>query len=263
MLKLIDFDYSFPLSCHILITSKCNLNCPGCFYKSNNSLKLASEINFEKISRILYELKQAGTRSIAFGGGEPLLHPEITKICALAKKLGFYLAITSNGTILRKDIECDRIHFSFDKIHPVDFRTILKAIQFYRKKIKKIGINHVLTDKESLEKALSMPVECLTLLLEKPVSRFTEWQRLSELYSFSLNSKKKKVWFDACLMKYWKGVECKQGKLSMSIDAELGCSRCSNVKKKITSNLSNLRDVWAWIRKDKTCFVDSIKQRQN
>jgi organic radical activating enzyme len=249
MIKVINFDYSFPLSCHILITSKCNLNCPGCFYKST------SEISFEKISDIFQELKKAGTRSIALGGGEPLLHPEIARICALAKKLSFYLAITSNGTILRNDIECDRIHFSFDSIHLTDSETILKVIQFYRNKIKKIGTNHILTDKESLEEALSMPVEYLTLLLEKPSNRFNDWELLLRLYGHSSNKAGKKIWFDACLMKFWKGKECNQGKTSMSINSELKRSRCSNVNYKIP--YTNLQETWKEIRKDKTCLFET------
>lgn len=248
MIKLINFDYSFPLSCHILITSKCNLNCPGCFYKS------AGEITFKDIFCIFQELKAAGTRSIALGGGEPLLHPDIARICAVAKRIGFYLAITTNGTILRKDIECDRIHFSFDRIHSTDTGTIMKAVEFYRQKVKSIGINHILTDEENLEKSLLMPVEYLTLLLEKPLNRFNDWKSLLRIYNPANKKTSKKIWFDTCLMKYWKGMECKQGKVSMSIDPELKCSRCSNVNYKIP--YSNILEAWKQVRKDKTCILE-------
>lgn len=50
-------------------------------------------------------LKILGLKSIMFAGeGEPLLHPEISKIVLLTKEFGIDVAITTNGVLLRPEL---------------------------------------------------------------------------------------------------------------------------------------------------------------
>jgi organic radical activating enzyme len=223
-----------PLSIHLLITSRCNLHCKECFYKYEEA-----EIPFSKIREIFEEWRMCGVKSVALGGGEPLLHPRIEEIVELGKKMGFYVAVTTNGTIL-KDICTDRLHISYDEIHPVSREIVERAIRYYRGRVGKIGINHIVRDVEAVKKLEEFDVDTITLLLEKPESRFDDWKEIFKM-RFS-----KQVWFDACLSRFFSQVRCRQGVTSVSINPSLEASICSNIRHKIP--YTSLMETWEKVR---------------
>jgi len=223
-----------PLSVHLLVTSRCNLNCEGCHYRHAEA-----EIPFSQVRSLFEEWRACGVRSVALGGGEPLLHPHIEDIIELGKRMDFYMAITTNGTVL-KDIHPDRLHISYDEIHPTSREAVERAIQHYKGRARKIGINHVVRSLEGVLELEEFNIDTITLLLEKPVSRLDRWEELFQL-EFS-----KQVWYDACLSKLFSSVKCRQGLTSMSINPSLEASICSNVKHAVP--YTSLTETWRKIK---------------
>jgi len=223
-----------PLSVHLLVTSRCNLDCESCYYRHADA-----EIPFSKVRSLFEEWRACGVRSVALGGGEPLLHPHIEGIVELGKRMGFYIAITTNGTVL-KDIHPDRLHISYDEIHPTSRKAVERAIQHYKGRAGKIGINHVVRSVEGVSELEEFNVDTITLLLEKPESRFNNWEKLSQM-KFS-----KQVWYDACLSKLFSSVKCWQGVTSMSINPSLEASICSNIKHAVP--YTRLTETWRKIK---------------
>ncbi|MFQ6095202.1 MAG: radical SAM protein [Candidatus Bathyarchaeia archaeon] len=223
-----------PLSIHLLITSRCNLHCKECFYRHEKA-----EIPFSKIKNLFREWKFHGVRSVALGGGEPLIHPQIEDIVELGERMGFYMAITTNGTIL-KDIRPDRLHISYDEIHPVSRESVERAIRYYRRRARKIGINHIVRNIKGVLDLKDLDVDTIALLAEKPKSSFKNWKALFKL------KLSKQVWFDACLSRFFSHVKCRQGVTSMSINPSLEASACSNIRHQIP--YTSLTETWGKVR---------------
>lgn len=78
---------------------RCNLSCQHC-YTSSADKAFSGELSTPEILRILEELKDAGVRAVILSGGEPLLHREFFTIAHRAIELGFYLALSTNGTLI-------------------------------------------------------------------------------------------------------------------------------------------------------------------
>lgn len=220
-----------PLTAHVLINSGCNLSCKNCYYKNNDGM-----LSLNTIKKLFNEWK-GQIRSVAIGGGEPLLHQDIDEIVTISKKY-FYTAITTNGT-LKHSFTCapDRIHVSCDSMHD-NIKECTEAINFYSEK-STVGINHILTSIEELkeiDRYLGEKIDKITILLMKPHSSFNQWK---SLYQY-ISRDRERYWLDACLQRKIKGIPCRQGITSFSIDQKLMISKCSNIKKKY--KYENLQD---------------------
>ena len=88
----------------ISITSKCNLNCLGCFACAagnvNNS-KQSNILDWGKWHSIICEAKTLGIFGFVIAGGEPFLFPDLLKLCAKFKDR-FFIILT-NGTALHNE----------------------------------------------------------------------------------------------------------------------------------------------------------------
>jgi len=133
------------LSVHLIITTRCNNNCKRCLYR----WQFDYELPLNQARSLFSELRRKGTRFISLGGGEPTTHPELRRIVSLAKRQGFKVSMTTNGLNLVK-ANYDRVHISFDTMHPISRQQLIKAANFYKQLGAKVGINHVLTSEESL-----------------------------------------------------------------------------------------------------------------
>ncbi|NVM46445.1 MAG: radical SAM protein [Candidatus Lokiarchaeota archaeon] len=217
------FNYppKYPKSVHLYLTNECNLDCEKCYYRSKNDPK--QELSFESIKKLFQEWKNYGLASIAIGGGEPLIHPRIVEIVKLGRDMGYFMAVTTNGTIL-KPIEANRVHISYDELHSTwkneDF--LQNAIDFYKKQKCIVGINHIVSNLKNIEyiQKTFENFDNFLLIREKPVSQFKDWDKIQYLNYF---------WIEGCI----EGSHCEQGILSFHLDYELKASICSNFKEKI------------------------------
>lgn len=88
-------DLDAPISLGIKISARCNLVCRHCWaYPATYTRQptLAELLTFIESAREL------GVLRIVLTGGEPLLRPDVERIVARIKELGFFLEIFTNGT---------------------------------------------------------------------------------------------------------------------------------------------------------------------
>lgn len=91
------------------INDRCNLNCAHC----NHFCPLVpNDVKDKSIEQITADLTllskfKEHIQTLALLGGEPLLHPKLSKICFIARKLfpTSEISITSNGTLVNKVLQ--------------------------------------------------------------------------------------------------------------------------------------------------------------
>lgn len=86
---------------YIEITNSCNFNCSFC-RKSNREIRFMTKDEFEKIVNEVNEYTDLIMLHIK---GEPLMHPELKHILNSAKMAKLKVNITTNGSLLGKNIE--------------------------------------------------------------------------------------------------------------------------------------------------------------
>ncbi len=79
-------------------TNMCNLKCLHCYQRADSPLP--DELTLAEKLRVVRELDRAGVASIAFSGGEPLIHPHFLRVAKEAADRGIYVAVATNGTAL-------------------------------------------------------------------------------------------------------------------------------------------------------------------
>ena len=78
---------------------RCNLTCKHC-YSISADKDFPGELSTDEIYAVMEDLRAFGVPVIILSGGEPLLRPDLFDIARRAKALGFYTALSSNGTLM-------------------------------------------------------------------------------------------------------------------------------------------------------------------
>ncbi len=78
---------------------RCNLTCKHCYALSADH-DYAGELGTAEVFRVMDELKAFRVPVLILSGGEPLLRPDLFEIAARARALGFYVGLSSNGTLI-------------------------------------------------------------------------------------------------------------------------------------------------------------------
>ena len=78
---------------------RCNLACLHC-YSISADIDFPGELSTEDVFRVMDDLKGFRVPALILSGGEPLLRRDIFEIAARAKALGFYIALSTNGTLI-------------------------------------------------------------------------------------------------------------------------------------------------------------------
>ena len=130
-----------------------------------------SLLNFSEFLAISQAFVNLGIKKIRLTGGEPLIYPQIIKLCSSLKKIGVqHLAMTSNGVLLETMLEqlrtagLDSINISIDTLNSDKFKAItrvggvnsvIKSI-IAAKKLFKIKLNAVLLPQHSIAELLEL-----------------------------------------------------------------------------------------------------------
>jgi MoaA/NifB/PqqE/SkfB family radical SAM enzyme len=109
MLNAVD-DLSFPFLLgtggtrliQIQSTSRCNLRCLHCY--AEGSADKSDELSLKQLRGFLSESFDMGYRYIGVSGGEPLLWRDLLDFLEFSNKVGFSTAVTTNGTLLNRDL---------------------------------------------------------------------------------------------------------------------------------------------------------------
>lgn len=83
---------------YVEITNRCNLSCSFC----PKTKRTPRTMTAEEFARVLDRLRGHVTYVYLHVMGEPLLHPQLARLMALADARGMKICITTNGTLLRK-----------------------------------------------------------------------------------------------------------------------------------------------------------------
>lgn len=75
------------------ITGKCDVGCPWC---SSDAKPVGVHMPMVMVESLLKRYRSE-CDVVRFSGGEPTLHPKLTQFCSLAKELGYYVVLLTNG----------------------------------------------------------------------------------------------------------------------------------------------------------------------
>ena len=161
---------------------RCNLTCKHC-YSISADTNFPGELNTEQVYTVMDDLKGFKVPVLILSGGEPLLRPDIYDVAKRAKAKGFYVGLSSNGTLIdenniAKIAECDfnyvgvsldGIRETHDKFRRMDgaFEASLKGIRLCRDLGLKIGVRFTMTQ----DNAHDLP-GLLKLVEDEGIDRF-------------------------------------------------------------------------------------------
>lgn len=139
---------------------RCNLTCKHC-YTTSADINFPGELSTPEIYQVMDDLKVFKVPVLILSGGEPLLHPDIFAISQRAKDMGFYVALSSNGTLITEKnikqiaainyqyigISLDGMQQTHDKFRQKkgSFVESVKGIELCREQGIKAGIRFTLT----------------------------------------------------------------------------------------------------------------------
>lgn len=101
------FADGIPISGTFELTPRCNFNCKMCYVhlKEQDIPKYGRELTAKEWLRIAEEAKEAGTTWLCITGGEPLMHPEFPEIWKGLSKMGFFLTLQTNASMITDKIQ--------------------------------------------------------------------------------------------------------------------------------------------------------------
>jgi MoaA/NifB/PqqE/SkfB family radical SAM enzyme/glycosyltransferase involved in cell wall biosynthesis len=94
-----DIDWQKPRTMILLLNKRCNLKCDFC-----DLWHYTDMMPFEHAVTIINRAPAAGVKTLVITGGEPFVHPRIFEIIELAKNRGMGVNITTNGTLLTREL---------------------------------------------------------------------------------------------------------------------------------------------------------------
>jgi heme d1 biosynthesis radical SAM protein NirJ len=160
---------------------RCNLTCKHC-YSISADRDFAGELDTVEVFKVMDDLKGFGVPVLILSGGEPLLRRDIFDIAERAKALGFYVGLSSNGTLIDENniasiaaVNFDYVGISIDGMRDTHdrfrrrqgaFDESLRGIGLCRDRGIKVGLRFTMTqdnaeelpdmlelmDKESIDK---------------------------------------------------------------------------------------------------------------
>ncbi|MBF0247207.1 MAG: heme d1 biosynthesis radical SAM protein NirJ [Alphaproteobacteria bacterium] len=142
------------------LVRRCNLTCKHC-YSISADKEFPGELNTAQVFAVMKDLRAARVPVIILSGGEPLLRPDIFDIAREAKALGFYTALSTNGTLIDErladvieDIDFDYLGISIDGLRETHdkfrrqdgaFDLSVNAARLCRDRGIKVGLRFTLT----------------------------------------------------------------------------------------------------------------------
>lgn len=97
------------------LVRRCNLTCKHC-YSISADKDFAGELSTDEVFAVMDDLKAFRVPVLILSGGEPLMRPDIFEIGRRAKKMGFYVGLSSNGTLITRDNIDELADVGFDYV---------------------------------------------------------------------------------------------------------------------------------------------------
>ena len=164
------------------LVRRCNLTCKHC-YSISADRDFPGELSTDEVHAVMDDLKRFRVPVLILSGGEPLLRPDIFDISRRAKAMGFYVGLSSNGTLIDESniaaiaaAGYDYVGISLDGLGPTHdrfrrregaFATSLRGLRLCREQGIKVGIRFTLTR----DNAQELPA-LLDLMQEEEIDKF-------------------------------------------------------------------------------------------
>jgi len=145
---------------------RCNLTCKHC-YSISADTDFPHELTTGQVFEVMDDLKQFGVPVLILSGGEPLLRPDIFDIAHRAKAMGFYTALSTNGTLIDEsnidpiaEVGFDYLGISIDGIAETHdrfrrkegaFDASMAALRLCRGRGIKVGLRFTMTQDNAEE----------------------------------------------------------------------------------------------------------------
>ena len=155
------------------LVRRCNLKCKHC-YSISGDVDFPGELTTAEVNSVMDDLRAFHVPVLILSGGEPLLRPDIYDISARAKAMGFYVGLSTNGTLIDDQagdriaaIGYDYVGISLDGIGAVhdrfrgmegSFDASLAAVRRLRARKVKVGLRFTMTmdNAQNLEPLLDL-----------------------------------------------------------------------------------------------------------
>ena len=170
------------------LVRRCNLACKHC-YSISADIDFPNELTTDEIYAVMEDLKQFRVPVLILSGGEPLLRPDIFEISQRAREMGFYVALSTNGTLIDEKnigriasagydylgISIDGMRETHDRFRQKEgaFEASMHAIRLCIQAGIKVGMRFSITQESAAE---------LPLLLE-----LMEHEKIDKFYLSHLN----------------------------------------------------------------------------
>jgi len=164
------------------LVRRCNLNCVHC-YSLSSDVDFKGELSGAEVETVMRDLRAFGVPVLILSGGEPLLRPDIFDISRAAKDMGFYVGLSTNGTMIDEAkaeeiaaVGYNYVGISLDGIGAVhdDFRrkegayaAALKGMRLCHNHGIKVGLRFTMT-----ERNISSFEGMLELLDQEAIDKF-------------------------------------------------------------------------------------------
>ena len=97
------------------LVRRCNLTCKHC-YSISADKNFSGELSTDEVFGVMDDLKAFHVPVLILSGGEPLLRPDIFDIARRAKRQGFYVGLSSNGTLVNEGNVAEIAATGFDYV---------------------------------------------------------------------------------------------------------------------------------------------------
>lgn len=190
---------SAPITAHFAITNRCPMGCRTCYNGSGQGVR--GELTTKELKQILEELAVMQVFTVAFGGGEPLSHPDLFELAQYTRQLGMTPTMTTNGFFINyktawKSRIFSHVHVSLDGVGDVyravrgvdGFVHARRALKLLKRCGVSVGVNVVVCRanynqlEELVRFVVKQGVDDIIFLRLKPGGRAREFyleQRLS------------------------------------------------------------------------------------
>ncbi len=161
---------------------RCNLNCRHCYSVSTDT-DFKGELSDTEVLTVMRDLYAFGVRVLILSGGEPLLRPDVFKLSRRAKAMGFYVGLSTNGTLIDSNnikelagVGYDYVGISIDGMRETHdrfrrregaFDDSIKGLRLCRDHGLKVGLRFTLT----ADNAADLP-DLLTLMDREAIDKF-------------------------------------------------------------------------------------------
>jgi heme d1 biosynthesis radical SAM protein NirJ len=161
---------------------RCNLTCKHC-YSISADIDFKGELDTGEVFAVMDDLKAFGVPVLILSGGEPLLRPDIFDISRRARDMGFYVGLSTNGTLIDAGnidaiaaVGYDYVGISIDGVRETHdlfrrkagaFDASLAGIRLCRERDIKVGLRFTMTE----DNANQLP-DMLQLMQDEDVNKF-------------------------------------------------------------------------------------------